>query len=128
MTSTIRTQRRYDHRLREMVCNSKNIEAAVGCGVPRSTARGWLAPTAVPVVTLPANNHENLRLQQQVLDLRRRLDRLVSLLRLMTLLLQVAGFSLARVRLPEGTAKTRLLRAVLCVMTFWTFVREFSPF
>jgi putative transposase len=112
MTSTIRTQRRYDHRLREMVCNSKNIEAAVGCGVPRSTARGWFVPTAVPVVSLPANNHENLRLQQQVLDLRRRLDRLVSLLRLMTLLLQVAGFSLARERLPEGTAKTRLLRAI----------------
>ena len=112
MTSTTRTQRRYDHRLREMVCNSKNIHAAVGCGVPRSTARGWLAPRAVPVVTLPAANHDHIHLQQQVLFLRRRLDRLVSLLRLMTLLLQVAGFSLARVRLPEGPAKTRLLRAI----------------
>ena len=97
MTTTTRTQRRYDYRLREMVCNSKNIDAAVGCGVPRSTARGWLAPRAAPVVTLPAANHDNLHLQQQVLVLRRRLDRLVSLLRLMTLLLKVAGFSLARV-------------------------------
>ena len=112
MTSITRTQRRYDHRLREMVCNSKDIDAAVGCGVPRSTARGWLAPRAAPIVTLPAANHDNLHLQQQVLVLRRRLDRLVSLLRLMTLLLKVAGFSLARVRLPEGTAKTRLLRAI----------------
>jgi len=112
MTSTTRTQRRYDHRLREMVCNSKNIDAAVGVGVPRSTARGWLAPMAAPVVTLPAANHDNIHLQQQVLVLRRRLDRLVSLLRLITLLLKVANFSLARVRLPEGTAKTRLLRAI----------------
>jgi len=104
MSSTTRTQRRYDHRLREMVCNSKNIDAAVGCGVPRSTARGWLAPRAAPVVTLPADDDDDIHLQQQVLDLRRRLDRLVSLLRLMTLLLQVTGFSLARARLPEGTA------------------------
>ena len=109
MTSTTRTQCRYDHRLREMVCNSKNIDAAVGCGVPRSTARGWLAPRAAPVVTLPAANHADIHLQQQVLVLRRRLDRIVSLLRLITLLLKVAGFSLAGVRLPEGPAKTRLL-------------------
>ncbi|QDU30652.1 hypothetical protein ETAA8_57990 [Anatilimnocola aggregata] len=113
MTSTTRTQRRYDHRLREMVCNSKNIDAAVRRGVPRSTARGWLAPTTtLPVVTLPAANHDNIHLQQQVLALRRRLDRLVSLLRLITLLLKVAGFSLANVRLPDGTATTRLLRAI----------------
>ena len=108
MTSTTRTQRRYDHRLREMVCNSKNIDAAVGCGVPRSTARGWLAPMTAPVVTLPAINNDNIQLQQ-ILVLRRRPDRLVSLLRLITLLLKVADFSLAGVRLPEGPAKTRLL-------------------
>ena len=30
MTSTTRTQRRYDHRLREMVCNIKSIDAAEG--------------------------------------------------------------------------------------------------
>lgn len=112
MTSTTRTQRRYDHRLREMVCNSKSIDAAVGRGIPRSTARGWLAPRAAPVVTLPAANHDNIHLQQQIVTLRRRLDRLVSLLRLITLLLKVAGCSLARVRLPDGAAKNRLLRAI----------------
>ena len=112
MTSTIRTPRRYDHRLREMVCNSKNIDAALSQGVPRSTARGWLAPRTAPVVTLPATNHDTIHLQQQVIALRSRIDRLVSLLRLITLLLKVAGFSLARVRLPDGTAKARLLRAI----------------
>src|SRR4051794_2242730 len=29
MTSTTRSQRRYDHRLREMVCKTKSIETAV---------------------------------------------------------------------------------------------------
>ncbi len=113
MTPTTRTQRRYDHRLREMVCNSKSIDAAVRRGVPRSTARGWLAPTtALPVVTLSATNHNNIHLQQQVLALRRRINRLVSLLRLITLLRKVAGCSMANVRLPDGTAKTRLLQAI----------------
>lgn len=112
MTSTIRTLRRYDHRLREMVCNSKNIDAALSQGVPRSTARGWLAPRTALVVTVPATSHDTIHLQQQVIALRSRIDQLVSLLRLITVLLKVAGFSLARVRLPDGTAKARLLRAI----------------
>ena len=112
MPSTTRTQRRYDHRLRELVSNAKNVDVAVRHGVPRSTARGWLAPLPTPVVTLNVANQDAVRLQQEVIALRRRTDRLVTLLRLMVLLFKVSGFSIERVRLPEGAAKERLLRAI----------------
>jgi len=105
MTSTTRKQRRYDHRLRELVWQTQNVDVAVSRGVPRSTARGWLAPTTAPVVTLHVANHETIHLQQEVIALRHQIDRLAALLRLMVLLLKLSGFSFAKVRLPDNTAK-----------------------
>ena len=81
-------------------------------GVPRSTARGWLTATATPVVTLNGADQDAIGLRQEVIALRLRVDRLVALLRLMTLLLKLSGFSFARVRLPDGAAKARLLQAI----------------
>lgn len=66
----------------------------------------------VPVVTQQPANHDTIHLPQQVLALRRRMDCLMALLRLMTLLLKVSGCSLAKVRLPNGAAKSRLLQAI----------------
>jgi hypothetical protein len=71
-----RTQRRYDHRLRELVCKTKCGDVAVRHGVPRSTARGWLAPRSTPVVTLNVANEDTIRLRQEVLALHHRVDRL----------------------------------------------------
>ena len=112
MTSSTRTQRRYDHRLRELVCRAKNVEVAVRHGVPRSTARGWLAPMATAVVTLHAPDQSAAALQQEVHALWRRVDRLTALLRLMVLVLKLSGCSLAKIRLPDGAVKARLLRAI----------------
>ena len=112
MPSTVRTQRRYDHRLRELTCKTNSVDLALRHGVPRSTARGWLALTATPVVTLKGPDQDAMGLRQEVIALRLRVDRLVALLRLMTVLLKLSGFSFARVRLPEGAAKTRLLQAI----------------
>ena len=49
MTITARPQRRYDHRLRNLVQRAGDVTIATDLGVPRSTARGWLggAPTVV---------------------------------------------------------------------------------
>lgn len=128
MTSTTRTQRRYDHRLRKLVCKAKNVDVAVRHGVRRSTARGWLAPMPTAVVTLHALNQDAFRLQQEVIALRRRADGLVALLRLMVLLLKLSGSSLCRVQILEGASILRLLqtivrarahfslRAVLCII------------
>ena len=51
-------------------------------------------------------------LQREVVLLRRRNVRLVALLRLVVTVMKVAGFSTARVRLPEESEKIRVLRAI----------------
>jgi putative transposase len=49
---------------------------------------------------------------QEILKLRRQVDKLAALLRLALALLRASGFSLATERLPEGEAKLRILSAI----------------
>jgi len=112
MSSTTRTQRRYDHRLRELVQTTGDVELAIRHGVPRSTARGWLTKTTTEVVSLDVLELDTVQLQHEVIVLRRRIARLVSLLRLVVIVVKVSGVSFARVRLSEGTTKLQLLRAI----------------
>ncbi len=51
-------------------------------------------------------------LQQEVVALRARVERLVAFLRLVVVLLKVSGFSLACARLSDGATKISLLRAI----------------
>jgi putative transposase len=53
-----------------------------------------------------------LRLQQELLTLRRRVARLIALLRLLVVLLRLSGFSLASSRIPHGAGKYTLMRAI----------------
>ena len=87
MTSTTRIQRKYDHRLRELVRSTGEVEHAIQLGVPRSTAHGWLTSTRAEVVTLDVVDMDTLRLQQEVLRLQSRADRLAALLRLVIIVL-----------------------------------------
>ena len=112
MPTTTRIQRRYDHRLRDLVQTTGDPELAIRHGVPRSTARGWRTKTTTEVVSLDVLELDTIRLQHEVILLRRRIARLLSLLRLVIIALKVSGISFARVRLPEGTAKLQLLRAI----------------
>jgi putative transposase len=112
MPTTTRTQRRYDHRLRDLVQTTGDLELAIRHGVPRSTARGWRTKTTTEVVSLDVIELDTIRLQHEVILLRRRIARLGSLLRLVVIVLKVSGVSFARVRLPEGAAKLQLLRAI----------------
>ena len=70
MIATTRTQKRYDHRLRDLVRSTGNIQYALRRGVPRSTARGWLSATRTEVVTLAVAEGDVLTLQQEVLRMR----------------------------------------------------------
>ena len=85
MTSTTRTLRRYDHRLRDLVRSTGDIGHAERRGVPRSTARGWLTSTRAEVVTLDVVDMDVFVLQQEVVALRARAERLVAFLRLVVL-------------------------------------------
>jgi len=128
MTTATRTLRRYDHRLRNLVRTTQDVRCAVQRGVPRSTARGWLREPNAPVVTIDTVDTDSAQLQREVLLLRRRVQKLIALLRVLLVVLRMSGYTLNQVRLPEGNNKRSLLRAVLSVTTFCTFVREFSPF
>ena len=112
MISTTRIQQRYDHRLRDLVQSTGNIQHAIRRGVPRSTARGWLSLSRAEVVTLDTDEKDTLGLQQEVLLLRNRIERLVALLRLVVVLVNVPGFSLAGARITDGPRKLALLRVI----------------
>ena len=106
-----RLQRIYDHRLKELVHETGDIELAVRHGVPRSTARGWLRSRR-DVVTLDVLETTGKELRQEILALRRRNEKLRAILRVVVVALKVSGFSLANCRIPDREGKTRLLRAI----------------
>ncbi len=112
MASTTRTLHRYDHRLRELIRSTGDIGHAERRGVPRSTARGWLTSTRAEIVTIDVFDMDVLSLQQEVLALRNRVERLVALLRLLVVLTRVSDISLTRVRFSDGETKALLLRAI----------------
>ncbi len=112
MSSTARFQQRYDHRLRDLVRSTGDIGHATRRGVPRSTARGWMTSSGAKVVTFDVVDWDSRRLQQEVLTLRNRVDRLVAILRLVVVLMKVSGFSLAHARIPDEARKASLLRAI----------------
>ena len=112
MTTTGRLQRRYDHRLRDLVQGTGDVTIAANLGVPRSTARGWLGKAPKVVVSLSVTNLKASELQQEVLELRRRVKKLTALLRLALALRRSSRFTLTHERLPDGRAKIRILRAV----------------
>ena len=82
-----RPQKRYDHRLRELVQCTGDLTIATGLGVPRSTARGWLRTAPTVRVSLETANLTELELRQEILTLRRCVQKLAALLRLALVLL-----------------------------------------
>src|SRR5215207_8687786 len=102
MTTTGRLQQRYDHRLRDLVQRTGDLTIATDLGVPRSTARGWLGAAPRVVVSLEVGDLREPELRQEILKLRRRIEKLAVLLRLALALLHTSGFSLSGERLPEG--------------------------
>ena len=112
MTSTARPQRRYDHRLRDLVRRTGDVTLATDLCVPRSIARGWLRRPPEVVIGLDVTHLSERELQQEVLQLRRRVEKLAALLGLVLALLRVSGFRLSHERLPDGRDKMRILRAI----------------
>ena len=112
MPENTHTQKQYDHRLRRLIQKTGDLDLAVRYGVPRSTARGWLKQASTDVVSIDVLDMDAEALQREVLYLRRRITRLLALLHLVVVAIKVAEFSFDRVRIPDGTRKQRLLRAI----------------
>ena len=112
MTTAVRRQQRYDHRLRELVRRTGELRLATGRGVPRSTARGWLGASSSAVVSLNGADRTEAELRQEILTLQRRVTKLAALLRLALVLRPRGGRTLTGERLLDGPDKARLLRAI----------------
>ena len=112
MATTTRIIRRYDHRLRHLVQATRDIGCAIHRGVPRSTARSWLTAPKSEVVSVDILRADTLHLQQEVLQLRVRVQKLLALLRVLLAVLKFAGYSLTQTRLPDGNHKHALLYAI----------------
>ena len=108
----VSAQQTYDHRLRDLVRTVGDPEIVAEFGVPRSTALGWLRGDYGPVVTANILDMGHTRLQAEVLTLRRRIRILGVIVRLLVALLRALDVRLDRTRLPDGAAKSRLLRAI----------------
>jgi hypothetical protein len=61
-----RIRRRYDHRFRDMVRETGDVELAVRNGVPRSTARDWSRLASPKVITLDVASMSQDRVQSKV--------------------------------------------------------------
>ena len=90
MMTQPRPQKRYDHRLRDLVHRTGDVTIATDLGVPCSTARGWLHLAPEVVVSLDVTHLNELELQHEILQLRRRVQKLAALLRLALALLRAA--------------------------------------
>mgnify|MGYP001578671064 CR=1 FL=1 len=107
METKARTQKTYDHRLKEIVRSTQDITCAVRYGVPRSTARGWLKAPANEVISIDVVQLDAIGLQKEVMRLRARLQKLNALLRvIMIAVLKLSGYSLNHERVPVGKLTT----------------------
>ena len=78
------------------------MSIATDLGISRSTAHGWLRAAPTVVVSLELADLTESELRQEILTLRRRVDKLAALLRLVLALLHSSRFSLSGERLLDG--------------------------
>lgn len=102
----------YDHRMRNLVCSTKNLDLAARFGVPRSTARSWLRRGPQEVVRCDAFESDAKELGLRVVQLDHRTQVLLAIIRLLLLLVRVSGARLDDTRIPNGSDKTTLMRGI----------------
>ena len=115
MEKATRPQRAYDHRLRQLVYATGDIQAALELGVPRSTACGWLRTVPRETVSICHVDHIADELLREVHALRAQVAKLRALLRLVVTLLRASGFALREARILDDNKRRAVLRAVASV-------------
>ena len=110
--TTLRTRRTYDHRIREMICETGDPDLFPELKIPRSTIRSWLRRGISDVVTCDSLSAEKTELLAELRELRHRVAVLGAIVGLLVVMLRVSERRVDRERLPEGNGKRALLRAI----------------
>ena len=105
------SRRSYDHRIRQIVCETGNPRIFRHLRIPRSTTASWLSRGCRSVVSLDWQ-HDMASVLDENERLKRRAERQTAIIRLLVVLLKLSGFRLDEQRLPDGAAKGKVLRAV----------------
>ena len=71
-----RSQKTYDHRLRDLVRRTRDVTQATSLGVPRSTAAGWLRQPDRSTITIDVLSNDARDLHAEIIRLRRRVQKL----------------------------------------------------
>ena len=111
MSQPLRSRRRYNHRIREIVCETGNPAIFQHLRIPRSTTASWLSRGRPSVVSLDWEQDIALVLDENE-RLKRRTERQTAIIRLLVVLPKLSRFRFDQERLPDGTAKAKVLRAV----------------
>ena len=109
---TARSRRVYDPRLRELVFHTGDVGLVRDFGVPRSTANDWANGRFRDIDTFDVFDKDMADLQAENLKLRRRLRVCGAVVGLLLVLLRISGFRLDELRVPGGSHKGLLLRAI----------------
>src|SRR5262245_17473041 len=106
-----RLLRIYDHRLMQLVQESRDPTIATRLGVPRSTVAGWLRRGRRSVTTADLGDAELSELRARVARLEGPNRRLLAVLRVLFALLRTLAPDLSHLRV-AASDKARLLRAI----------------
>ena len=110
--TTLRTRRSYDHRIREMVCETGDPDLFPELKIPRSTIRSWPHRGIPDVVTFDPLSAETTELLVEIQELRHRAAVLGAIVGLLVARLRVSDRGVDRERLPAGNGKRAVLRAI----------------
>lgn len=94
-----RQQRRYDHLLIELDCNTGDLGVAVRLGVPRSTAAGGLRGGGAQILGAEPRGANAEDLYRKVARLEGRVRRLTAVLRIVFTLLCILKIDLGQARM-----------------------------
>jgi len=107
-----KTYQRYDHRLKDMVALSGDIERFARFGIPKSTLRQWLKRGVQNVVSIPELELASSDLVLENLELKHKIESLVAKQDLVSKTLLIFGFQMQYKRLPAKTSKEEIIAAI----------------
>ena len=111
--ATDRAQRNvYDPRVRELIRATGNPDLFPELQIPRSTSAGWLRGKFRPALGMDLVSKAQAESCAENAKLKRRVLVLAAVMRLLLVLVRVSCCRLTGDRLPDGNAKTQVLRAV----------------